>query len=355
MEFKAVTETAVQVQSMLTVRPPSIDLRQLSYIVAVADAGAISSAASMLGISQPSLSASLTRMEELLGVQLVLRGARGTNLTEAGDALARYGRDVLSGMEVALDEVRMLGGEARGPVAVGFPPSVGLLLGVPLAETAAQTLPQVKLKIAESNSGHVLEWLKTDRIDFGVVYQKQDCSHLDGQPLLVEELYLVVAPDYLPGIEHSNGLAHQAVDFSQLAEFPLVIPSKPHGLRELLEYYAKLQGVDLNVLVEMDALRNIVSMVSRASACTILSHAAVIDEVRRKDLILIPIANPTPRRTAYIVRKRGRPITRASMEVEALIRSMLQELIERSQLRGTLPNLDASPGLPATNEPRVRA
>lgn len=322
----------------MNARQPSVDLRQLSYFVAVADAGTISSAASRLGISQPSLSDALARIEGLLNAQLVIRSARGTQLTEAGSALARYGRDILRGVDLALEEVRLLGGEARGPVAVALPPSVALLLSVPLAETVRHELPSIRLRLAESMSGYILDWLATDHIDLGVVYQGQDYSHLDTQPLLVEELFLVAAPDHWPNVEHHNGIAREPIDFAKLPEYPLVVPSRAHGLRELLERYAKAQNVTLDVVLEIDALRHIVAMVSRASAYTILSHAAVVDEVARGELLLVPIANPTMTRTAYTVRKRGRPVTRANLAVEGVMRSILKELIDRSQLSAALPH-----------------
>lgn len=322
---------------MPNARLPGIDLRQLSYFVAVADAGTISTAASRLGISQPSLSDAVGRIEGLLGAKLIIRSHRGAQLTEAGQSLARHARDILATVDAAVDEVRLLGGEARGPVSVGLPPSVALLLSVPLAETVGNLLPDVKLRIAEAMSGYVLDWLKTEHIDLGVVYQGQDCSHLDAQPLLVEELFLVAPSDHAPCGEQSRGVAGEPIPFERLAEFPLVLPSRPHGLRELLERIAKAQNVPLNVVLEMDALRHIVTMVSRASAFTVLSHAAVIDEVRRGELVLIPL-KPAIRRTAYTVRKRGRSVSRASLAVENAIGSILQELIDRARLRAVLPS-----------------
>ena len=103
---------------MANVKLPPIELRHLTYFVAVADVGTISGGASRLGITQPSLSDAVSRIEELLGTQLIIRSARGVELTQAGFALARYGREILRGVDIALDEVRLLGTEMSGPVAV---------------------------------------------------------------------------------------------------------------------------------------------------------------------------------------------------------------------------------------------
>ena len=94
-----------------------------------------------------------------LDVQLVVRGARGTNLTEAEAALAKYGHEILKDIDVTLEEVRHLGGEARGLASVGLIQGIAMLLSVPLVETVQIELPLVKLRLSEGASGHVLEWL----------------------------------------------------------------------------------------------------------------------------------------------------------------------------------------------------
>ncbi|MGU3492982.1 LysR family transcriptional regulator [Xanthobacteraceae bacterium A53D] len=322
---------------MTNERLPDLDLRQLAYFVAIADAGTISSAARRVGIAQPSLSEVLAGMERTLGVQLFVRNTRGVQLTDAGVTLARYSRDILRSVELALDEVRHMGGEARGHVAIGLPPSVALMLSVPLAETVRQELPLIKLRIAESMSGDVLDWITNDRIDMGVIYEGLDHTKLDSRMIMSEELFLVSAPDNWPDTVVTDGIANAPVEFRDLGKLPLVLPSRQHGLRDMIERYAKAEGTQLDVVLEIDALRHIVAMVSRASAYTILSQAAVIDEVRTGELILVPIVRPIMRRAAYLVRKRGRPITRASLVVEGLVSTILAELIDRYRLRAELP------------------
>lgn len=314
----------------------SVDLRQIRYFVTTAEVGSISAAAAKLDLSQPSLSEMLTRLEDALAVQLLTRGNRGIQLTAAGRLFANRGQAILAQVDEALAEVAQLSGEAKGSVVIGFPPSIALLLSVPLAETVRQELPEVKLRIAESMSGYVLNWVEEEHIDLGIVYQGLNCSHLDSKPLLKEELFLVTAPDNWPGAAETEGALLPPVDFSALADIPLVLPSRMHGLRELIERYARAQNVTLDVALEIDALRHIVSIVSRASAHTILSHAAVMEEVVRGELKLVPIANPKMQRTAYVVRKPGREVSAASLAVEKLLGTILNELIQRHHLVASL-------------------
>jgi LysR family nitrogen assimilation transcriptional regulator len=129
----------------------TVDLRQLSYFVAIADSGSISSAASKLGIAQPSLSEVVARLEKQIGVQLIVRTARGMQLTQAGVVLARHARDLLHRVDVALKEVNDLGEEPRGPVALGLPPTMALLLAVPLRSSQpARSLRKIRERTASA-------------------------------------------------------------------------------------------------------------------------------------------------------------------------------------------------------------
>lgn len=318
-------------------RIPPIDLRQLHYFIAIAEQGSISSAAAVLGLAQPSLSEHVSRLEKKLDTQLIIRGARGVHLTEAGVALSRHARDILHNVELAVEDVRHLGGEARGPVSIAFPPSMGLLLSVPLAETIQAEFPQVRLHIAEALSGYIMEWILNERIELGCVYEVPDTSHVTAQPVLSEDLFLVTAPDNWDGVILPNGKAEKPITLAEVQALPLVLPSRPHGAREVIERFAKSNGVRLDVVTEMNSLPQIIAMADRASAYTILPHAAVINEVANGSLALVEIIKPTIRRTAYLIRKRSRSVSRASITVEHMLTTIIAEMIERHHLEARLP------------------
>ncbi|MBB6122977.1 LysR family transcriptional regulator [Sphingobium subterraneum] len=321
-------------------RVPPVDLRQLHYFVAIAEQGSISSAAAVLGLAQPSLSEHISRLERKLDTQLIIRGARGVHLTEAGVALAQHAREILHGVEVAVEDVRHLGGEARGPVSIGFPPSMGLLLSVPLAETIQAEFPRVRLHIAEAMSGYIMEWIINERIELGCVYEVPDASQVSVQPILSEDLFLVTAPDNWDGAILPNGRAEKPITLADVQSLPLVLPSRPHGAREVIERFAKSNGVRLDVVTEIDSLPQIIAMADRASAYTILPHAAVINEVANGTLALVEIVKPTIRRTAYLIRKRSRSVTRASQVVEQELTTIIGEMIDRHHLEARLPKAE---------------
>lgn len=317
--------------------PAALNFRQLSYFLALAEHGSISAAANALNMAQPSLSENIAKLERQLDAKLAIRGARGIQMTEAGMTLAKRGQEILRSVDQMIEEIRQISGEPRGSVSVGLTPSLSILLSVPLLETIHNDFPQVRLHIAEAMSGNILEWITSDRLDVGCVYEISDTAPLSFEPILTEELFLVTAPDNWPGELGPDGVALEPIPAAKLQELPLVLTSQSHGARKLQEKFARSIGVNLNVVAEIDSLTHIIEMVSRASAYTILSHGAVIRQVAAGALAMVPIEEPTIRRTAYLVRARSRPVTRACAIVEANLRTIIGEIVERYNLRAVLP------------------
>ena len=168
-----------------------MDVRQLRYFLAIAEEGSISRAAERLGVAQPSLSQHIKNLEEDLGVELLVRSARGVSTTESGAVLVAHARGILRAVELAREDVRHLSTEPRGVVAVGLPSSVSMVLTVPLAETVRVDLPHVTLRTMEAMSGHVLNWLEEGTIDLGILFNAAGLRHLVVKELMVEDLYLI--------------------------------------------------------------------------------------------------------------------------------------------------------------------
>ncbi|APX24915.1 MULTISPECIES: LysR family transcriptional regulator [Salipiger] len=311
----------------------NLNFKRLSYFLALAEHGSISAAANALNMAQPSLSENIAKLEDELGTKLAIRGARGVQMTEAGVALAKRGQEILNDVGTMIEEIRQIGGEPRGTLSIGLPPSLSILLSVPLLETIHYEFPQIKLHIAEAMSGDIIEWLNTDRIDLGCVYEAPDNISYALQPILTEEMFLVTAVDNWPGELGEDGVALEPISAAQLSELPLVLTSQTHGARKLQEKFARTIGVDLNVIAEIDSLPHIVEMVSRASAYTLLSHGAVMKQVAAGTLAMVPIKEPTIRRTAYLARSRVRPVTRARTAVESFILEIIAEMVDRYKLR----------------------
>lgn len=317
----------------------TISFRQLRYLVEVAEHGSISSAASALNMSQPSLSENISKLESNLGVKLAIRGHRGIQMTEAGIQLANSARDVLKSIDDAITEVRQFTNEPSGTVAIGIPPGLSLLISVPLVETIFAEYPNVRISITEVTTGDILTWLENDRLDLGLVYEPYDSSTFTFEPLLIEELFLITAPDNWSGEIGPDGIAVDSIKAEQLAEFPLVTTGhQAFGTRGLQGKIARSLGIDLNVISTMDSLSQIVKMVSRASAYAVLPQGAVHAELAAGEVALVRIEDPKLSRTAYLARKRAKAVPRSVAIAETTVKMIVRELVEKHGIEGTLPD-----------------
>ncbi len=210
-------------------KPFSMELKQLDYFLGIAESGSFSKAAIRLSVAQPILSRQIKLLEAELGVELLYRNGRGVVVSEAGKVLETYARSVAGLIEKAQSEIGSLKAEPRGRVAIAMPPSIGWMLTGPLVVRCREAFPQILLHLAEGFSGHVAEWLSTGRIDIGVVYQAPRLSTLQTEPLLSDELILLGA------VDDPAGLGGDRAPTKRLAEIPVILPARPHGLRVLID------------------------------------------------------------------------------------------------------------------------
>ena len=197
-------------ESVAGLKPFSMELKQLSYFLAVADSGSFSKAAVRLSVAQPILSRQIKLLESELGVELLYRNGRGVILSEAGKLLDTYARTVMSLVDKAKSEIGALRAEPRGRVAIAMPPSIGWMLTGPLVVRCREAFPEIVLHLAEGFSGHVAEWLSTGRVDIGIVYQAPRLSTLATEPLLSDELILLGAIDDPAGLGGDTAPTSQA-------------------------------------------------------------------------------------------------------------------------------------------------
>jgi LysR family nitrogen assimilation transcriptional regulator len=317
-----------------------MDVRQLRYFACIAQCGSLSAAAERLRIAQPSLSLHMQRIEEELGVQLLVRSPRGVTLTGGGRRLYEHANSIIKLVEAAVADIREHSEEATGPVSFGFPNSAGNVLVVPLVETIRLEFPKIQLRAMEAMSGHVQQWLAEGLIDLGVLYDVNSIRHFHVKPLLSEPLFLVASSDSWDAPIGPNGIAKTPIDLADCATMELILPNRSHGLREMIERLAHAQGVALIVPLELDSLSQIKVLVAKGSGYTILPHAAASQEIMRGTLILVPIRNPIMRRMVYLVTNPERPSSRAAEEVERVIFRVVEELVRKGIWLGQLSDAD---------------
>lgn len=296
------------------------DLRQLRLFAAVAEFGSFSRAAVALSVSQPVLSRQIKALEREVGAPLLHRNGRGIALTEAGRLLQNHGSAILEQASRAASEIDALASNPTGTIALGMPPSVGVVLTMPLVAQFRARFPRVGMRIVEGFSGHLLEWLVMGKIDVAVLYDAPRTTNLLAEPILRDELYLL-GPRRDPGSP-----APGPVDAATLARLPMILPPRPHGLRLLLDQALGAAGIEPRVDIEVEAMHSTLRLVESGIGYTILSYSSVHQLVGEGRIDCWPIRNPGIERRLLLATSNQRPMTTATRALTGLIKSEIAAL-----------------------------
>ncbi|WP_290686590.1 MULTISPECIES: LysR substrate-binding domain-containing protein [unclassified Haematobacter] len=301
-----------------------IDLRQLRYFVAIVEQGSLSRAGNFLHVAQPALSRHVLNMEADLGAALLFRTPSGVEPTEAGRILLRHARIILDQLTVAEEEIRGHLNDPEGEVRLGVPGTIGQILAVPLITSVHLRYPKIKLRIAEAMSGFILEWLRDERIDLAVLYGQAAEHGIHTEQLLAEALQFFGPAEGLRSEQFPP--PGSDLSFGRVAELPLIVPDKGHGLRDLLDRHAKAAAIELNTIIDVDSYSNIKALVAEGLGYSVLPENAITAEVGEGRLRSWTISGPQVVRHIYLAHSTNRPMTNAVSVVLALARETLRDL-----------------------------
>ncbi len=264
----------------------SPSLRQLEYVVAVADAGRFGVAARSVAVSQPALSKQVKEVEEGLGVVLFERGSRGTTTTPAGDALVSRARRVLAEARELVDAAAVLRDPYAGTLRLGAIPTLAPYVLPALMEAASVDLPDLRLLLVEEQTEGLGDRLVRGELDLAVValpFPRESVS-VRG---LYEEPFFVVAPEGHPLAGTSPVLA------AEVGRHPLLLLRQGHCLRDHALQACRLARTT-PAKVEATSLGTLLLMVRRGLGATLVPAMALPED--RDGLCVRPFAAPVPTR-----------------------------------------------------------
>ena len=297
-----------------------MDLKQLEYFVHVAEMGSFTRAAALLQVAQPALSRQVRTLEVELRQPLLDRNGRGVTLTEAGKRLLAHARGILQQVERARDDLEDQRGAATGRLAIALPPSVSRSLTAPLVQAFREQLPRASLSVVEGLSTYALEWLLIGRVDCAVVYNVTPSPAIDLQPLLDEPLYLVSARPA------RGARVGKPVALPEVAARDLVMPSRPHSMRMLLEAALAAEGCKATVALEIESIPAILDLVLQGGCHAVLAENAIRTSGQPEAFQLRPIGPPGLVATLWMATSAQRPRGPLIDQGTALVASLLQRL-----------------------------
>ena len=196
-----------------------MDIRQLKYFVAVAEARNFTRASEQLHIAQPPLSRQIQLLEEELGVQLLLRNSRPLRLTEAGRVFYEQARQLINRMEQLKTATRQIGLQQRQTLSIGFVAST-LYGGLPmLVRKLRHHYPDLDIQLVELTSTQQFIALKSGRIDVGFGRIRSNDASV-ARTVLREERLVLAIPFGTPLAEETGRISLKAIHRQKLIIYP---------------------------------------------------------------------------------------------------------------------------------------
>lgn len=305
-----------------------MELRDLRALVSIAEAGSLSSAARLLNLTQPALSASLQRLEDELGVRLVMRHSRGSSLTEEGKYVLQKSYDVIHDVAEISSVVKSLSGEPMGRVRLGLPTTVAGGVIPRLVPVLQARYPQIRLHVVEAMSGVLSEQLQLGKLDLAVLYDVQPMAGLGSEPILQEKLCLLVPKG------HALSRRSQ-VRLEELTRLRLVLPGEAHSIRSHIESYCRAEGLALNVVADVDSLPGLIGLVE-AGHCTILPTFLIATLGRLDRIVAVDIVRPSMEWTLHLASRHDARRPRASMTTGRVLIEICVGLVEKGVWPGAV-------------------
>jgi len=278
--------------------PMAATLDQLLAFIAVAETGHFTRAAERLNLSQSSLSASIQRLEGLLGVRLFERHTRGCKLSEAGQALldsARRMTQEWSRMASGASDFQKFG---RGRLSVAAPTVQCALLLPPLLQAFQAEHPGVRVELHDLAEQEIYERVRTGAADLGVISQTATSTELRATPFYTDEYILVLPP--------GHPLAkHKQVSWQHLAGESIIGPVKGNPVRRRLDDALAEKGLALSYAYEVSLPWTMIGLVRESFGVAVLT-TAVLPLIRWNQLEARPLVRPSITRTLVLLRAQGR-------------------------------------------------
>jgi DNA-binding transcriptional LysR family regulator len=307
----------------------NFSLRQLAYFIAAAETGSITLASKRANISQPAISTAISHIERELGVQLFLRHhAQGLSLTSAGRALLRDSKQLMKQAEGLYTAAADISLKLRGELSVGWLSTLAPILMPELLQSFLVAYPEASMRSLEGHQEHLVESLRSARIEVAITYDLQIRDDISFVPLAT------LPPYALFGAMHPLA-RERSVKLAQLAPLPMVLLDMPMSREYFLALFMRdrLEAKVAWSSANFDVVRSMVANGMGYTLANVRPRAELALDGRR--LCRVPLSGDLPPMRLGIATLKQLKKTRL---VEAFERHC-QQLVSESYVPGMVPVL----------------
>lgn len=245
-----------------------MNIRDLEYLVALAEHRHFRRAADSCHVSQPTLSGQIRKLEDELGVMLLERTSRKVLFTQAGLLLVEQARTVLREVKVLKEMASQQGEAMSGPLHIGLIPTVGPYLLPQIIPTLHKTFPKLEMYLHEAQTHQLLAQLDSGKLDCAILALVKETEAFIEVPLFDEPMKLAVYSDH-PWAQRER------VPMPDLAGEKLLMLEDGHCLRDQAMGFCFQAGADEDTHFRATSLETLRNMVAAGSGITLLPSLAV--------------------------------------------------------------------------------
>lgn len=285
-----------------------MNLRDMQYLVAVADLRNFSQAAEQCHVSQPTLSGQIKKMEQWLGVKIFERTNKRVMPTEVGEQIIQSARRILHEVDIIEDAAHSAHDPFAGKFRLGAFPTLSTYIFPGLVPKIKANMPKLRLILIEEKTAILIDKLRSGTLDAALLALPIDDDYLQSKALFNDEFYLATATD------HPLATTQQ-LDQSALEQHQLLLLEEGHCLRDQALDVCQLNGIEEEQDFRATGLETLRQMVRAGTGITLMPKIAM--QNNDPGIIYIPFNKPAPFRTIGLV---WRKTCARGEVVEALIK-----------------------------------
>lgn len=284
-----------------------MDLKHLKNFVAIAEAGSISKAASLVHTVQPALSAHLSSLERDLGTQLFIRTSRGVELTDAGEKLLGHAKFILHRIDLARSEVQIGEAELSGQVKIGCLHGLADAIAPTLIPALKREFPGISPALLTYSSDELKKNMIESELDMYITYssvsvedssskkihdeEQLDMNHAEVHKICQEELYYCTLNPDLEARQSGIQFSKEPVSGDEIERTRIAAPPPGQAVHRMLKWVTGRNDIELNIFAYGNSMKTVVDWVVAGECAAILPSVSLKRVFRSLPILVRPIAD----------------------------------------------------------------
>jgi DNA-binding transcriptional LysR family regulator len=292
----------------------NFDLNDLQAFRAVVENGSFRKAADAIRITQPALSRRIEKLESALNVKLFERTTRKVSLTTVGLAFLPQVERMLDDLDIALMSISEVASTRMGHVTIACVPSAAYYFMPQVISAFHRLYPRIKVRVLDASANEVNGAVALGEADFGVSFSGTLAAEVDFE-LLLQERYVVACRRDHPLAEREQ------VTWEEMYEYDYISLDKTSGNRMVLDQALLRSPAKKPSICETRHVTTMIGLVEAGLGVAAVPSIAM-PAAGHPILVSVPLIEPEVLRNVGLIKRRGRTLTPAAIELEQLVRQM---------------------------------